>query len=835
MGTQVGTGISGDGSRRGELNPVVVGGTGLVVAALILLSVPWRGAAEPEVQAGPVVAVRTHTPAPVDPGAADVCLAAQRIVEEGYPQRARDLVVDARVVQPGGGSPCPAEHRLALTRVIDASVMARQAARLLAAKNLDGADALAVDALEVDVENEKAREVRDGVKAARATDVVGYWADLLPDVEHPLDVGLLAAGIVAVCAVLARFAVAVVSRWPRMSGGQARFAMAVGLAVSGLGAFGVAVTVTARAGPLTWQAFWTAAGAAALGAAVLAVGMATRLRLTIEAFGSAGAADPTLTGRVIALLGELGAEAPRGIEMPRGADADALAGSALSDLPEGRWAKVAVALARSVFAVTPWRVTVNAQADGALAVTMTRNGRAAGSAVVSADLLRLPDDDAGRKAAKECDLYRFAAAFALVTLARAHWGFSGLGGATDWRSLGLHAIATTDLARDDAHAKHLLAAAVGQDRGNWLAQVALRNQMWREATKASDLDQYLTWLDAAAKATRDHPTIRLRVLTTRALVAVNHLYAAAPKPGKVGAAGVRDLAPVIRDLVDEVHRHLGRVRRTPARALAEQVQPTAYALVAMLGGAEVSGALRDVEAGADAAPQLVAIPGMRVDGWGEPPTLHSEYTLACTYATLADLGLEGMAERAVAKLRLSRVDSRVAAWVEKDPQLAGLRARDTYRRALAAPRTDLLAVPPFAAHADRLRALGLDDVRCALAGVDPLWLAAVAPMAEPAARMLVQMAQLARGLVDEPLATYRAELVAALADDDRACLDTFGAQGRSQRADLADRAARKVIARCGVVPKIGLPACEALATAPLAILLRRALERAASAAPRPPV
>lgn len=832
MGTEVGTDTS-DGSRRSELNPVVVGGTGLVVAALILLSVPWRGAAEPEVQAGPVVAVRTHTPAPVDPGAADVCLAAQRMVADGYPQRARDLVVDARAAQPGGGSPCPAEHRLALTRVIDASVMARQAARLLAAKDLDGADALAVDALEVDVENEKAREVRDGVKAARAPDVVAYWADLLPDVEHPLDVGLLAAGIVAVCAVLARFAVAVVSRWPRMSGGQARFAMAVGLAVAGLGAFGVAVTVTARAGPQTWQAFWTAAGAAALGAAVLAVGMATRLRLTIEAFGSAGAADPTLTGRVIALLGELGAEAPRGIEMPHGADADALAGSALSDLPEGRWAKVAVALARSVFAVTPWRVTVNAQADGALAVTMTRNGRAAGSAVVSADLLRLPDDDAGRKAAKECDLYRFAAAFVLVTLARAHWGFRGLGGASEWRSLGLHAIATTDLARDDAHAKHLLATAVEQDRGNWLAQVALRNQMWREATQQDDLDRYLTWLRAAAEATREHPTIRLRVLTTRALVAVNHLYA---KPEKVGAAGVRDLAPVIRDLVDEVRQHLERVRRTPARALAEQVQPTAYALVAMLGGAADRAAGLALPEGDDATSTLVGLrPDLPVDGWGEPPTLHSEYTLACTYATLAGLGLEGMAERAVAKLRLARVDSRVAAWVEKDPQLAGLRASDTYRRELAVPRTDLLAVPPFGAHADRLRALGLDDVRCALAGVDPLWLAAVAPMAEPAARMLVQMAQLARGLVDEPLATYRAELVAALADDDRACLDALGAQGRSQRADLADRAARKVIARCGVVPKIGLPACEALATAPLAILLRRALERTVSAAPRPPV
>lgn len=817
MGTEVGTETS-DGSRRSELNPVVVAGTGLVVAVLILLSVPWRGATEPEVPPGPVVAVRTHTPAPVDPGAADVCLAAQSIVEDGYPQRARDLVVDARVAQPGGGSPCPAVHRLALTRVIDASVMARQAARLLAAKDLDGADALAVDALAVDVENEKAREVRAGVKAARAPDVVAYWADLLPDVDHPLDVALLAAGIVAVCAVLARFAVAVWAWWPRMSGGQARFAMAVGLTVAGLGACGVAVTVTASAGPQTWQAFWTAAGAAALGATVLAVGMATRLRLTIEAFGSAGTADAALTGRVIALLAELGAEAPRGIEMPRGADADALAGSALSALPEGRWAKVAVALARSVFAVTPWRVTVNAQADGALAVTMTRNGRAAGSAVVSAHLLRLPDDDAGRKAAKECDLDRFAAAFVLVTLARAHWGFRGLGGATDWRSLGLHAIATTDLAGDDAHATRLLAAAVEQDRGNWLAQVALRYQLWREATKEGDLGRYLTWLGAAAEATRDHPTIRLRVLTTRALVAVNHLYA---KPGEVSAAGVLGLAPAIRDLVDEAHGHLGRVRRTPARALAEQVQPTAYALVAMLGGAGLGG-------------MDAAVTDLRVDGWGEPSTLHGEYTLACTYATLADLGLAGMAERAVAKLRLARVDSRVAAWVEKDPQLAGLRASDTYRRALAAPRTDLLAVPPFAAHADRLRALGLDDVRCGLAAVDPLWLAAVAPMAEPTARMLVQVAQLARGLVDEPLATYRAEIVAALAGDDRACLDALGAQARSQRADLADRAARTVIARCGVVPKIGLPACAALATAPLAILLRRALERTAPAAPRPP-
>lgn len=803
-------------------------GVGILVLLLLLLLTPWvdgaapgepaatpsatEGAATPAPTPSPAVTpVDVHDPVAVGPvDATDLCERAVGLVDLGYPQLARDLLAEEPWRWPVRSACSGDAQRLALVRIADADVIAAQATSLVAAQRYEEAAEVAAAALAVDRANAAALAARSAAGSPPVA-VVTYWADVLPEVEHPLDVALLAAGIVLVLAVLARFAVTWLVRWPQLTARESRWTVLAGLVVLMVGAVGVAGTVTGSAGPLSWAAFWSAMGWAVIGAGVLTVGLATRLRLTIEALGPTGTEDAALSGRVIALLGELGVDAPQGIEVPRGADAEALAGSALSDLPEGRWAKVAVSLARSVLGTTPWRVTVNAQGDGRVAVSMTRNGRAVGSALVSTALLGLPGDDAGAKAAKAADLNRLVAAFVLVTLDGAHRGFTGMGGVTDWRSLGLHAIATGDLTDDDVHARHLLAAAVDQDRGNWFAQVALRHGMWRASTRREELDQYVDWLDDAIPRVRTHPTIALRLRTTRALAEVNRVYAAAAGAGAPGVTLdlLRDeLTEPTRALVLEVDRAV-RGDDRGLRTLARATQPIAHALVVMLAGGE------DVSAwlGAKELP-------VEVVGWGNPASPGSSYALACTYATFVGVGIDvgGSAATAIPLLRVALTDRRLGEWAAKDPQLAGFVTHTAYLDEFAAkPRTDLLAIAPLSTHAKRLTALGLDTPG-RLGDATPGWLAAALPAAKPVARELVAVAKLRIAMSGPALQVYGVEVLASLVGRQVARRSALTGLGPAARAALAAAVAGEVLTRCrwedgSELPKDGEAARTALAAA----------------------
>lgn len=804
----------------------VILGAGILVVLLLLLLAAWSaGAAPGESAATPSATAGTASPTPTpspaatpvdvhDPvavgpvDAAGLCERAVGLVDLGYPQLARDLLADEPWRWPVRSACWADAQRLALVRIADADVIGAQATSLVAAQRYEEAAEVAAAALDVDRANAAALAARSAAGSPPVA-VVTYWADVLPEVEHPLDVALLAAGIVLVLAVLARFAVTWLVRWPQLTARESRWTVLAGLLVLVAGALGVAGTVTGSAGPLTWAAFWSAMGWAVIGAGVLTVGLATRLRLTVEALGTSGTEDAALSGRVIALLGELGVDAPQGIEVPRGADADALGGSALSDLPEGRWAKVAVSLARSVLGTTPWRVTVNAQGDGRVAVSMTRNGRAVGSALVSTALLGLPADDAGTKAAKAADLNRLVAAFVLVTLDGAHRGFAGMGGVTDWRSLGLHAIATADLADDDVHARHLLAAAVDQDRGNWFAQVALHHGMWRASTRWEELDQYVGWLDDAIARVRTHPTIALRLRTTRALAGVNRAYAAA---AGAGAPGVT--LDLLRDELTEPTRALVRAVDRAARGddrglrtLARATQPIAHALVVMLaGGGDVSDWLAAKE-----------LPG-EVDGWGNPTSPGSSYALACTYATFVGVGIDvgGSAATAIPLLRVALTDRRLREWAAKDPQLAGFVALPDYHAEFAAlPRTDLLAIAPLSTHAKRLTALGL-DTPARLGNAQRSWLAAALPAAGPVARELIAVARLRNAMFGPALQVYGVEVLASLVGLGLARRSALTGLGPAERAALASEAAEQVLTRCRLVDGSGLPGAGPAARAALA-------------------
>lgn len=420
---------------------------------------------------------------------------------------------------------------------------------------------------------------------------------------------------------------------------------------------------------------------AVIGVGLLTLGLATRLRLAIQVRDAEGKDLTAAQGNVIALLAELGASPPQGLEVPRGTDVDILSGT-IATTPEGRLAKAVSNLVMLVSGLTPWRAVVDEKSENVLSVLMTRNGRSVGSGVINRDALDLhltvrtseSDDENRESDQRTVDLHRLAAAFVLVTLSRSHTGFDGLCGATDWRSVGLHYIATTDLRHQSEAEKRVLAEAVSLDPRNRLAQVAYYNALYRRATDATTLDAYQRWLNSLWSSLRfeeshDCATLRVRVAFTRAAVTINSHYAgggAAPPALCRPISAVTDLATEL-DKLGEDDPFATRMRRAALGMLKLSLEPN-----------------------------LTDDPHNRIEAWGRlPSSPRSKYGDACHLA-VQDVTDAGIAEEAVRLLKEAQALPAVSAWMQEDPQLTWLRDTAQYREAfLPQPRTDLLDVPPL--------------------------------------------------------------------------------------------------------------------------------------------
>lgn len=580
------------------------------------------------------------------------------------------------------------------------------------------------------------------------------------------------AGVVAVALALGRLVA------PGAGHDRTRW-WAWAAAVAGVAAV-AAVVLSARAlgAPGTVAAGLVAAGSlvagsvlAALGVLLVATVLATRLRLTIEVTsGRSGDRTTSHEGtggaRLVALLGELGAEPPRGLEVPRGTDISALSGSALSELPQGAFVKAVVSLAQGVVGSVPWRVTVEERDADHLAVVVTRNGRAAGSAALDrAGLLRFdPEDPTSAAAAAQVDLYRAAAAVVLLTLARHHAGFEGLCGATSWRSLALQYVAQSDLTDAPDRERELLARAVDVDPRNDLAQVALAHAEGRHHTLREDLDAYGRWLDrfvARTAGRSGHRSLRLRAQYSRAATTVNACFA----PGRDGGdpAGTLDATAVdaVRALLEAlaVERAAGRedalvVRLQDAveslyrqaEAAARALEPVAAQGVPPAPGTEPSGRTEPSETARSAETPRerlrrayrAALARDPDDGDAGPPsptTPTGEYNLACTYAVRTKPLGAADALRATDHLRRAVVLADLRAWLHDDPMLAAYRERPEYAAEFGQDPLDLLAVAPFARYAPALRTWGLTTEQRIVAVPPPDLAALLGTTPEEAARV----------------------------------------------------------------------------------------------------
>jgi hypothetical protein len=285
-----------------------------------------------------------------------------------------------------------------------------------------------------------------------------------------------------------------------------------------LGSVGVILAVgaaAAAAGPtrVVWGLVtleW--AFVALCGAVAFALYLSSRLRVSLDVRGSDGKSNEADTAHIVALLHEFGAAPPRGVETTVGTDVDDLGDTAVALTFSNKFLAAVQKVVTSIFGVTPWRVAASPVGENALAIAITRNGWTVNTANIDRTILGLAGEQADAAKSKasaskagpnaQAELHKMAAAFVLATLAQNHHGFEGLCGATDWRSLGLHCIATTDSGIAEEQERTLLGAALDYDAGNLPAEVALQHALLRDKTDEKTLRIYADWLWRRATAIR---------------------------------------------------------------------------------------------------------------------------------------------------------------------------------------------------------------------------------------------------------------------------------------------------------------------------------------------
>lgn len=661
----------------------------------------------------------------------DVCSQAAELNQLALPQQAKALLQSLGDDQPAD---CRDQQASADVRIARATLFASRAQALLresavattetpmaapeeedadpAARcgtpNDGGVDELVRAALECDAENAAALGLASGPQRVNER-----WQGFTDTVLTPTNSRLLRAlAMVTTLVVLARL----ITRWLpanglRLPGNHSHPGMAIGAALIFLAAAlaSGASDPTPDAMATVWNEQLRFAGAVVLGSTgvfLLAWAWSRRFRVSVAVVDDKGAELHGASGHLAALLLELGGGTPRGIELPRGSDVTALDAAGLSPMPEGRVAASLFKVFELLLLSSPWKVRVEWASEDVHTVSVVRNGRTLATQLIDRDRLRLrisvdepkADANAGDRKTEHVDLMRMSAAVALVKM-QEEYGFSGLNGANDWRSIGFHDIATVELRERKEPAIDLLARAVEISPSNEAARVALWHRRYRESTKVAELDDYIRRLDEFVGRTKglpeEHvsPELRLRVLYTRAALTINRAYAR----GMTLYGAKRSLERDTKRYEELKREHGSQWKRggTSARFAARMAKP-----VRLLGWCH----------GIDTP----------TDDWrkvihsDDASTAHRAYQAACYYGSRPDIYVPGSSnlDAAIRLLEVADADPALKAWRAKDPQLKAMRTRRGYRRRFGrAPITRILDLPTYKPHAQRLQALGASAPR----------------------------------------------------------------------------------------------------------------------------
>lgn len=470
--------------------------------------------------------------------------------------------------------------------------------------------------------------------------------------------------------------------------------------------------------------------------------------VTVKGSGS----DEAGAGQVVALLQQLSAERPRGIEVARGTDVTALSEVGLTAAPSNAVAAAALELVNVLIPRAPWRVRIDAENEDRISVAVTRNGRLVRTATIDRDALGLrvaPVDPAGSRQDSSVeprsdsadtrypDLHIMAAAVVLTALVSAYDDIEGLRGATDWRSVGLCVIATS-VFQDPHDRLPLLARAIEYDLSNRLAQSAFWHGRGRLSTNRLRLNEYIEWLkeevqwledeeqrikeqkirdervdvEAAEKCARewaeDWSSYRRRLKMNLAVSALNRSYlkdlgnARHPSDRDDARQAATDLVVDLFEMDPPLHiDDHGRLLQNDAVKDADDAGRLAFSMwpsaammyLAMntptLGGGE-SDYLKRAQEEAHRRRDL---------------TMLATYNYACFFATSP----KANPHKAVAMLRISDEVPYLNEWRQHDPQLGKFRGTRLYKNSfLGDPAQELSYLSPFSSYRGKLAAAGLE-------------------------------------------------------------------------------------------------------------------------------
>lgn len=757
---------------------------GLVLAGAVLIGCTG-GSSTPATSApGSIPATSTGstpTPAtttvtvPVAAEPARTCALAFTLVDAGRPQQALRQLDDPSKPQVIDDPVCRDLATRARTAVAasatSAKIVAVDAKAAKSRADWQAVEEAAQGVLAQDGDNESAKAslkmaTMALVEESPAQGLQTWWADWYARTLEPIQDPLTAAVVLfAALVVLARLLVNAIRRPLRLTAGQSEACTRSGIALLAVASLAAPLVLNWNPSQvLLWLVLFAVLALGAIGMTTL--GLATRLRVNVDVTAE-GKADSVAAGHVAALVGELGASKPRGIEFPLGADVSGLESSVVKALPDNAVVKVLKGVVEAIAGTTPWKVSVDVTSTDVISVRMYRNGRLAESGVVERGLLGLSltsSTDGSPKAhggtalvtttegspatggvatgeataAKVIapDLHRMVAALVLTTLCASHKGLDGLAGATSWKSVGWQFIASSDLIQHKAHQRELLARAVDEDPTNLLAQYALSYVAHRDATTYAELWSFHTAL-AKYLPTPHQPgtaALRLRMQMTQLAILTNAYYAtddrlkrelARQEAGHVAASLVTDL----------------NADHSP---LADQMKPQARELVRWFNDT-VSVAL---------APTPAALPEADFKEWPTAGGPTAWYQEACRWATT------GKDDAKAAKLLTdAAINPEIQAWAMKDPQL-----RMYHQRHPGTPESDIFTLPTLEPYRTALKTAGwttLDDL--VPVANSRLRLAVLLSLKGPELQRVLRTIEL---LEKAPLGAWRVELVRALLECD---------------------------------------------------------------------
>jgi hypothetical protein len=420
-----------------------------------------------------------------------------------------------------------------------------------------------------------------------------------------------------------------------------------------------------------WWLTLFGAAAAVLGVGLVAASRGQVLRLTIDVRGASGSSDSNAAQYLVATLGKLGSERPKGLEVPEQTDVTALPADALTALPT-TLPKAGFLILQSVRVAAPWRAVVGVADTSSVTISLTRNGRAAGSVTTLSraelGLAPLPQDpaasDADAKALVDAapkHLLIAAAAHILIELSRRHGQLQeGLYGATNSRSLAMQAIAGDPSGTVDSTLRRcLFAAAVGADPTNALARVSDLDRLGREPQLP---DQLAVAAEADAEYARikdkaGYGALQLRLLYTSAAARINALLLT----NSPTASEQRLAADTVTTLVTRLD---GRHERHMDDLVADLRLATCFLV---LGAMHES---PDMQRHLSEARTVVT-------RWRpantEPLRAKAAYDRACWRATTRSGWCWQQA--ALDDLRIAATDEDLRVWARKDPSLQALHER----------------------------------------------------------------------------------------------------------------------------------------------------------------